>query len=213
MTDPQLPSWSRREFIGGAALVAMAVGLPVAAISLSELDETEVPSERQIAMLRWAAQIVIPRTTTLGAGELGVAAFVAVALAHGLNGSRDPVSGATSSWGLAEFTRTNGTLRHLEWLERYLDRASGGDWLRSRDRQARILADLDSRSYPPGPPPTDPSPWRTIKGLMITGYYTTLVGGSHELAYEPVPGRFDPDLPITASTRSYSSDWIALEFG
>lgn len=56
-------------------------------------------------------------------------------------------------------------------------------------------------------------PWKKIKALILTGYYTSEVGASRELQYELVPGRFDPDLPLPADNRSWSSDWTAVDFG
>ena len=59
----------------------------------------------------------------------------------------------------------------------------------------------------------DGHPWRTIKTLILTGYYTSEVGASQELRFELVPGRWDPALPVTAETRACSSDWTAVDFG
>jgi len=52
-----------------------------------------------------------------------------------------------------------------------------------------------------------------VKGLILTGYYTSEVGGARELRYELVPGRYDPKVPITPETRAWSSDWTAVDFG
>ena len=80
--------WKRREFLGAAALLAAVVGVPAATVKLSALDEDEAPSDRQRALLREVSQLVLPRTSTPGAGEVGTGDFVALALAHGLEGSR-----------------------------------------------------------------------------------------------------------------------------
>ena len=36
----------------------------------------------------------------------------------------------------------------------------------------------------------------------MVGYYTSEAGASKELIYDLVPGRFDPDIPVTAATRA-----------
>lgn len=76
--------------------------------------------------------------------------------------------------------------------------------------QAKILGSLDVEAYAEG---VDKHPWRTIKTLILTGYYTSQAGGSQELRYEPVPGRWEPDLPVTPETRAISNDWTAVDFG
>ncbi|MBX3592858.1 gluconate 2-dehydrogenase subunit 3 family protein [Sphingomonas sp.] len=207
-------SAQRRDVLAGAALFALVVGVPLATVRLTELAAEDRPSERQRQMIAAAAQHVIPRTDTPGAGEVGVGDFIVLALAHGLNGTREPAAGGIVTSGGSQVLRRDGTLRYLAWLEAVLDRRANGDWLsKSPARRAEILAALDAEAFPQGPPPPVPSPWVALKGLILTGYYTSETGGATELRYELVPGRFDPDLPLAPGDRAWSSDWTAVEFG
>jgi hypothetical protein len=208
MNDTEPGGWDRRDFIGGAALIALALGLPLAAVKLSDLPADEAPSARQRLLMKEVSQLVIPRTATAGAGEVGAGDFVILALAHGLEKSRAVLPLGTSA-GLASHRRADGSLDQVRWLEAELDRRSGGDWLKDSAR-AEVLAALDAEAYTEG---VKDHPWRTVKGLILTGYYTSEVGGSQELRFELVPGRYDPDLPVTPETRAFSSDWTAVDFG
>jgi Gluconate 2-dehydrogenase subunit 3 len=208
MNDNQQGGWDRRDFLGGAALLALALGLPLAAVKLSDLPADEAPSARQRLLMKEVSQQVIPRTATAGAGEVGAGDFVILALAHGLEKSRTLLPLGTAA-GLLAHRRADGSLDHVRWLEAELDRRSGGDWLKDSAR-ADVLAALDAEAYAEG---VKDHPWRTVKGLILTGYYTSQVGGSQELRFELVPGRYDPDLPVTLETRAYSSDWTAVDFG
>lgn len=202
--------WKRRDFLGAAALLAAVVGVPAATVRLSALDEDEAPSDRQRALLREVSQLVIPKTETAGAGDVGVGDFLALALAHGLEGSRKPVAADAPAHVLTH-RRRDGSLNHVGWLEAELDRRGGGDFLaQTPARREAALAALDAEAYAPD---VREHPWRTLKGLILTGYYTTEVGGAQELQFELVPGRFDPDVPVTPATRAYSSDWTAVDFG
>ena len=195
MAERVRTGWDRRDFLGGAALLALAVGLPAAALKLDGIGAP--PSERAMAVLREAAQLVLPRTDTPGAGEVGVAGFVALALAHGLEDSmKGPPPTGTAQVG---------------WLEQALDRAAGGDFLaRSPDERHAALAAVDAAAFAEG---AEAHPWRKLKALILTGYYTSEVGGAQELRYELTPGRWIPDLPLAPSDRAWSSDWTAVEFG
>jgi len=204
----------RRDFLSGAALLALALGVPLGALSLSARPAGDAPTARQRNTLHEVGHLVIPRTDTPGAAEVGVTDFVVLALAHGLLGTGGPSTAARDDPALAQFVRSNGTLDHLAWLEVQLDRRAGGDFLRAhRDRRFAVLSALDDEAFPPGPPPPHPSPWQAIKSLILTGYYTSESGGSQELRYQLVPGRFDPDLPLRPSDRAWSSDWTAVDFG
>lgn len=177
--------WSRRDFGRALALLALAAGAPLSAAGAAR------PSTRERALMREVSQIVIPRTGTPGAGDLGVGDFVVLALAHG-----------------------HGNPHSLDWLRNELDRLAGGRWLdKPRRTRAAALATLDAQAYAEQPGPGTASPWRTIKGLILTGYYTSQVGATRELRYDFTPGRFDPDLPLKPGDIAWSSDWNAVEFG
>lgn len=210
MAERQAAGWSRRDFFGGAALLALVVGVPAAVVRYSDLDPSDEPSDRQRAMIAGVSQLVIPRTDTAGAGDVGVGDFVILALAHGLEGSRAPVA-ADAMPNLASYQRRDGSLRHLDWLETQLDQRAAGDFRKADPAHRRAaLQALDGEAFAEG---VRFHPWRTIKGLILTGYYTSEIGGSKELNYELVPGRWDPDLPLTPAMHAYSSDWTAVDFG
>ncbi|MDE1917699.1 MAG: gluconate 2-dehydrogenase subunit 3 family protein [Sphingomonadales bacterium] len=202
-------AWNRRTFLGAATALAAALGVSPARL-LAGLPASEAPTARHSALLREVSQLVIPRTDTAGAGDVGTGAFVSLALAHGLKDTRAPIKDAPAGWPL----RADGSLRHDLWLERTLDQRAGGDFLaRPPAQRHALLAALDAEAFPAGPPPAVPSPWRAIKALILTGYYTSEEGGSKELRYEAVPGRWDPDIALHKGDRAFSSDWTAVDFG
>lgn len=121
------------------------------------------------------------------------------------------MAAGTVTAALEPFRRRDGSLRHLSWLEHALDRAAGGDFLRhDRARQAAWLTALDAGAFADGAPF---SPWKAIKGLILTGYYTSEAGGSQELRYELVPGKWEWNIEKTPGLRAFSSDWTAVDFG
>ncbi|WP_422058155.1 gluconate 2-dehydrogenase subunit 3 family protein [Sphingomonas sp.] len=203
--------WGRRDFLGAAALLALCVGVPVATVQLTRVADDEAPTDRQRTIMAEVADLVIPRTDTPGGRDVGAGDFAILALAHGLSATRAPVASGAITPAIATFLRPDGSLRHVDWLERTLDQAGRGDFMRrSLSERAEILAAIDATAMARGAPWL---PWVAIKGLILTGYYTTEAGGSQELRYQLVPGRFDPDLPLLADDRAWSSDWTAVEFG
>lgn len=202
--------WTRREFGGAAVLLAAVVGLPAAVATLSKADENEAPSDRQRDMMRAVSELVVPRTGTPGAGEVGVGDFVILALAHGLDGTRRPAASHALPPLAAGHMRPDGSLRYVAWLETELDRAANGDWLgKPEARRAAVLTKLDADAYAGG----GDHPWKKVKGLILTGYYTSETGGADELQYELTPGHYDPRVAIKPGERAYSSDWTAVDFG
>lgn len=203
--------WTRRDTLGGAALFALAVGLPVAVVRA--IDTSDSVSDRQRAMLRETAQAVIPRTTTPGAGDIGAHDFVILALAHGLDGTRAPASGAALPATVARHLRSDGTLDYLDWLEWQLDVGAHGDFLAaSPARRMAAVAAVDRDAFTETDRDAPESPWKKLKALILTAYYTSETGGSRELQYELVPGKWEPDLPFVPGSRAWSSDWTAVEF-
>ena len=203
--------WNRRDFTAGAALLAMALGIPAAGVKFTDPGGEDLPSDRQRNLIADVSDLVIPPSDTPGAKDVGVGDFVVLALAHGLSGTRTPMAAGMVTAALEPFRRRDGSLRHLPWLEHVLDRAAGGDFLRhDRAERTRLLAALDAEAFAQG---ALPSPWTAIKGLILTGYYTSEAGGSQELRYELVPGKWEWDIPLVPGMRAFSSDWTAVDFG
>ncbi|CAD5287587.1 conserved exported hypothetical protein [Alteromonas sp. 38] len=49
------------------------------------------------------------------------------------------------------------------------------------------------------------SDFKTIKGLIVFGYYTSQIGATKELTYLAVPGGFKGSVPLTAVGSAFSS--------
>lgn len=202
--------WNRREFLGAGALLALVIGVPIG-INMLTADPDDAPSERQREIMRLVSDIVIPRTGTPGAGEVGTGDFVILALAHGLDGTRNAAASTVVTTALPQYRRQDGTLRYVAWLENALDRAANGDWVgKTAARRAAVLRRLDAAAFEEGP---YESPWRKIKGLILTGYYTSQTGAARELQFVLDPGRYDPNVPLGPNARAFSSDWTAVDFG
>lgn len=205
-----IPTWSRRDALRMGAWLAAAAGTPAAARTLARKAAARAPQPHAVALLNAVAQCVIPRTDTPGAGDVHTGAFVVLALAHGLHGARQPLAADTNA-ALRAHVRPDGSLDHVAWLEADLAARAGGLFLAATPaRRVAALTALDAQAYAPG---ADRHPWRTVKALILTGYYTSEAGAAQELHYEAVPGRYDPDLPVTPQTRAISNDWTAVDFG
>lgn len=152
-------------------------------------DEQPVKlSPAQMKILSQVSDLVIPRTDTPGAVDVGVPTFVALALAHGLGGTADPKA-----------TGAPPRNDYGAWLEKNIGNDPGA-----------TLPAIDAAAFTEGAPA---SPWKTIKGLILTGYFTSEAGATRALRYELIPGRFDPNLPLNPGDKSWASDWTAVDFG
>lgn len=199
----------RRTALGGGALLAIALGVPVVADRLLRAPGPHATPE-QVQLINDVAQITLPRTKTPGAGDAEVGEFVALALAHGLDGTRAPAAGSAMPATLERHTRSDGTLDYLDWLDWRLNSGIFSAYLsRSVEERTAAVAAIDDEAFAEG---AEGSPWIKLKGLILTGYYTSQIGATQELQYELVPGRFDPDLPYVPGTPAWSSDWTAVEF-
>jgi len=177
----------RRELLVKAGWVAAAGALWTSMRQSAAAESTPTTVIASDALLDTICDLVIPDTDTPGAKAAGVPAFMALALQHGLAGS----------------SRTD-----RQQLKELLDAAAGGVFeAQDRARQLQLLTDIDAQAYA-----KQGSVWPRIKTLVLMGYYTSEVGASQELQYQLVPGRYDPDLPVKAGDRGWSSDWTGQSF-
>jgi hypothetical protein len=206
------PTVARREMLGLAALPLLFC-LPVIGFEAPKIARWWRARAERRALLDVVSDLLIPATGTQGSLGTAVPSFVWEALQHGLDGTRSPGASAAIV-GASTFdtdAEPEGSRRLLTPIGEELDVLAKGNFLKATaPQQLAALTALDAHAFTPG---QEDHPWHKIKDLILTGYYTSETGGSRELNYELVPGRFDPDVPITPGMHAYSSDWTAVDFG
>jgi len=216
MAEPYVspyPSASRREMLRVYATLALLAPIPAMPFAWPRITRWWHADDERRKIVERVSALVIPDTDTPGAEKTGVAQFVELALRHGLDGTRDPGSSAAIPLAdeIDDGHEAHAAKRLLTPVKTALDEAAGGDFLAATpEQQTKALTALDAQAFRPG---NDDHPWHKLKDLILTGYYTSQIGGSKELNYELVPGRWDSNIALGAGDHAYSSDWTAVDFG
>ena len=133
----------------------------------------------QVKLLAWAADTIIPDTDTPGAKAAGVEQFIIRVL-------RDCYVRKEQ----ADF---------YEGLAK-LDAASRG-------AHGRGFAELDAaqrKELMKQTARSDKAFFLRLRELTIAGYFTSEIGATKALAYLPVPGRFDADVPLAPGQKAWA---------
>lgn len=175
---------SRREAIRRAALilgVALTPSLLSNALQAQSGATTTVPglgylNENQRATVAIIAERILPKTHTPGAIDAGVPEFINIIYGKYLN--EDDRIMLTS--GLEEVSA-----RALKLYGKGFAQLSTVD-------QDSLLRDIAraSQSLPK-------SFFLQIKELTVVGYFTSELVGKTVLKYDPIPGRYDPCIPLS----------------
>jgi len=179
------PDLSRRALLSGS--IASLAALMLSARPSDAAAQTRAAADPRRPFVDRLCGLVIPDTSTPGASKAGVGSFVLVAVDHRM-ASLAPGS--------------------LERVRAALEAAAGADFMTvPQARASGLLGALDAAAFAKPDPVTDSaeSDWRHLKAAIVAGYYTSEIGASRELVYEPVPGRFE-NIRLTAEFRSRSND-------
>lgn len=171
--------WTRREalqraalFLGGAALSSSLLE----GVLHAQAPAAGAPDRRALDATRYAtaaalAERILPRTDTPGAGDVGVPAFI------------DRMYGAYLT--PAERERLAAGLAGVEQQAQ----ARGGAFASlPASAQDAIVGGLAAR---------DRAFWLQLRELVIVGYFTSETVGKTVLHYDPVPGRYRADVPLS----------------
>lgn len=212
MTNIQGDSVSRRSLLADAAFVVPTILLGPALLSSCSSDQRGEEKTASPGFLDAVADIVIPATSTPGAKEMKVGAFMERAFRHGLfGGDADTAGNLEEALGAItpgkDFMRSSPAARLAAVKD--LDAATF-----SRPTAVAASSALQIGTSPAGKvdAPTEPEPnrlWRLAKNAIMVGYYMSEGGASQELRYEIVPGRFDPDIPFRPGDTYLSNNWNA----
>jgi len=179
---------SRREVLGAGSGGLIALLLEPSWIATVRAQGVTRRDDPRYAFADRLAELVIPATDTPGAAAAGVAGFMLLALDHGI-GDLEPAM--------------------LDAVDRTLKEAGGQPFLSlPATTQTGLLEALDRRAYADKPAVGSPEhAWRRLKAAIVAGYYTSEIGASQELVYEPVPGAFR-NFKLGADFRARSNDGL-----
>ena len=194
---------NRREALAQIALMtggALAGRFAQAALRGAALHAAPAQSaftNEQRTMVEHLAELIIPRTDTPGAIDAGVPVFI------------DQI---VSSW--YTLVERGIFLNGLTSLDMFCASTFGQRFdVCDTEQRTRALAQADesTRAYQEASAlktreaPDEHSPFFfKLKLLTVLGYYTSEVGATQELSYNPVPGRYDGDVDFNKVSRLWS---------
>ena len=176
--EPAAIGISRREAIRRAALLA---GITVSAEWLPILDGARPAAQAQAftaaerTLVTAIAERILPRTDTPGATDVGVPAFIDLLYGQFMTD--------------AERKMLSGGLEGVEAAAKSAHNAAFGTL--TAERQDAVL-----RAIAVAEEGKDQGFFRLIRSATILGYFTSEEVGRKVLNYNPVPGRYDPCIPI-----------------
>lgn len=147
-------------------------------------------SKEEGAMVEAVADLIIPRTDTPGAREVGVPAFIDVILKD-VYPSEDQARFVS---GLKDFDAEAQRAHDKPFLE--LQPAQQLSFLQQA-HDAAAAAEKEQGAANDVPASQRKRPFvLMMKELTLLGFFTSQVGVTQVLQYEPVPGRFQPCIPV-----------------
>lgn len=147
-------------------------------------------SKEEGAVVEAVADLIIPRTDTPGAREVGVPAFIDVILkdvyptedqARFVSGLKDFDAEAQRAHG-KPFLELQPA-QQLSFLQQAHDAAAAAE--QERDAAKEVPASQRKRPFV-----------LMMKELTLLGFFTSQVGVTQVLQYEAVPGKFQPCVPV-----------------
>jgi hypothetical protein len=146
-------------------------------------------SQADIALLDEIADTILPRTSTPGAKDVGVGAFIA--------------RYSLQCYSEAELAIVRDGLRTLDALSRS---AAGTGFHQAAPRQRTALLtriDAEARLHAQGQP-AQPHYFSLLKQLTLLGYFTSEPGSTKALRYRPVPGKYKGIVPYKKGATSWA---------
>lgn len=178
---------NRREFIAGLAAMLGTVALTSNLANAMEIGFTFKPSnsnvifsEHQLNIVARISDIIIPTTDTPGAIAAGVHLYI------------DHIAG---NWMTK--AESNQLIIGIDKIEMDAKAKYGSGFLTLNSKiQVAIVQALDDNLK------KEPA-YKVLKTYTVIGYYTSKIGMSVELNYDPIPGPYK-EIPFSSVGRAWS---------
>jgi hypothetical protein len=182
--------------LGGALSSGTAMGVLAGCAATPQASQSPAafltPSEMRLTTVM--ADLILPRTDTPGASDVGVPAFIDRVLAEFYSDQERTIVRAGLARAESEARTAHGRGFHE------LDAAQQTALMTVYDREA-----VDAAKRASGQADSPPHFFRLIKELTTVGFFTSKVGASQVLLYEAVPGPWRGDVPYSEIGRAWAS--------
>lgn len=173
----------------GSMLTGNAISVAMAYVPKSDsvLTDGKIFNQAQLMLLKQICAIVIPKTETLGAAEVDTHGFIDNQLYH-------CHTKPEQEQAVAVLTLINQTA----------EESSSTLFMKlNADQQFQLLTELDLGEKRFNE--TQRQAFKALKQLICFGYYTSQVGATQELRYDPVPGGFKGSIAYKPSDPSWAT--------
>ncbi len=136
------------------------------------------------ALVAELCDLILPKTDTPSATEAGVPSFI-----HTI---------------MMECTPKTDRDAFVAGLKQ-LDADAKGFAKSSAEEKQAFLKKLDTEARAAADKATPPqAAWRKLKELTVVGFFTSEIGASEVLEYVPVPGKWEPCIPLKEGQKAYA---------
>ncbi len=147
--------------------------------------------DQQIDLLGDIADVILPKTSTPGAKEAGVGAFIPVMV-------RDCYTEEDQRIFVDGLVKLEDTSKKM-FNKVFADC--------SDDERTALIREIDKETneyYATKKPEQPKHYFRMIKELTLLGYFTSELGATKALRYNPIPGKYEGDLPYKEGDRVWA---------
>ncbi|WP_026899057.1 gluconate 2-dehydrogenase subunit 3 family protein [Daejeonella oryzae] len=149
-------------------------------------------NQDQVTLLNEMGETILPATSTPGAKEANVGAFMAV-MVQDCYTKRDQKI----------------FLEGLERLDEQCRKENGKAFMDCTPEQRTSFftkVDIKQKAYMKNKTPEQPSHYfRMIKELTLLGFFTSEVGATKALRYIAIPGKYDGDMPYKKGDHAWAT--------
>jgi Gluconate 2-dehydrogenase subunit 3 len=170
---------------GGLALAPEMVAAMATRAANNDLPATATAD--RLVLLGELADTILPDTDTPGAKAAGAHKFIVLAVEECLKPNQRTIFWEGLEKFEADCVRTNG--------KSFVDCSK-----EQRATTLKALVEATKAAKTQGP-----TFWRMLKELTMQGYFTSEIGMTQALAYDPIPGGWIPDMKIDSNTKAWAS--------
>ena len=167
--------------LGGVALTPEIMARTLASVASGTLPQHF--GADKMAIIAEIAETIIPETDTPGAKAAGVPAFIALMIEDCTAPPEQKVfwSGldAAEQQSLGMFRKSIVDI--------------------TPEQRIALLTQIEKTAT------GSPNFWHIIKGLTLFGYFSSEIGMTQALAFDPIPGGWIPEMPIDENTKAWAS--------